>query len=231
MSASINDSYNQRAVLIEHSIGHTIGLDHNDPDYGARGARIPRTFQANLYYSYYPDPTSVMNPPDYYGYINSYGFSKMDVLAIRYPYPLDLSQTPIYRYVSNNYTKHFYTCDWYELNFGNSSWIYRGCEGYIYSTSGNNSRAPVYRYYKISTGDHLYTTNFNELGNGAYGYNRETNLGYAYSYSFSGTVPLYRFRQNCNNIHFYTQNYCEGAGWICRLPIFSTIEDRTFSFV
>ena len=65
--------------------------------------------------------------------------------------------------------------------------------------------------YSPTSKDHFYTTNYNEYSVTAVkvGYQQEGVLGYIYSSSQAGTIPIYRMYSPTSTDHFYTTNYNE----------------------
>lgn len=119
---------------------------------------------------------------------------------------------PLYRYMNDALSDHFYTTSWSELQSGAYGYRYERVECYVISASTPGT-TPLYRYVNDAVGDHLYTTNWSELGSGSYGYRYEKIECYVFSTQAAGTTPLYRYVNDALGDHFYTRDWAElGTG-------------------
>ncbi|MFN3757634.1 MAG: M57 family metalloprotease [Algoriphagus aquaeductus] len=71
-----------------------------------------------------------------------------------------------------------------------------------YYYSYDTSEKPFYSYLKNATGGFNWTTNWNLYQYGASGFTYWGINGYIYSSSKSGTVPLYRYRNNITQVDY-----------------------------
>lgn len=65
-------------------------------------------------------------------------------------------RTPLYRYFSRWYGRHFYTTNWNELGGGNAEWAYEGVQCYVYTAQSRSGTVPLFRY-AATAGGHLYS--------------------------------------------------------------------------
>jgi len=204
---------NYTASVIQHEMGHCVGLRHTDymnrayscgGAYSNEGAGtvgailIPGTPSA-------PESTSVMlacNP----GVDRK--FNANDVVALNYLYGAGLNlPNPFYRYRHTSNNRHFLTTDYGELFSGMNGYVYEGIQCKIYSKQLSGTIA-FYRFNRTSDADFIYQTSNSPIS----GYVLNGICGYVYSTQVTGTIPLYRF-YNGSSGHFFTTNYSEGGGF------------------
>ncbi len=91
-----------------------------------------------------------------------------------------------------------------DLHFGAISIIPAWCDSYC---------VPVYRFYNVKNGAHFYTTTENEkrdvLDYADYRYEGIVSYAKDYRTILPGMIPVYRFYNYRQGVHFYTANQAE----------------------
>jgi len=149
------------------------------------------------------------------GHIGNHGYQCEGILGYvssnEFP-----GSVPIYRYYLDQHHDHLYTCNGNEIgttvvgSVGNHTYKCEGVLGYAYPADHHVNS--VWRYYHGAQKNHFYTTNEKEIGttvNGAvgnHGYVCEGHCFHIFTHHHHGLVPVYRYYQEANHDHFYTNN-------------------------
>ncbi len=110
--------------------------------------------------------------------------------------------TPIYRFTYGSYTsystmsRHFYTKTYTEGV--NAGFTYEGIAFYVYTNSGISGTVALYRCLKSPNSQHFMSTSST-----CEGHTSEGVLGYIYSSSQYGTLPLYRYYSSSAPDYFH----------------------------
>lgn len=145
------------------------------------------------------------------GYDKPTGFGVLNFQDAMVTSPTNLRS--VYRFWSPDNEAHFYTINTAEKNYIQNNyptniWTYEGVAFSAYTTKVVESK-PVYRFWSPDNEAHFFTISSDEkdLIVNSYPENIWTYEGiayYAYSGSFSGRKPLYRFWSPDNESHFFT---------------------------
>ena len=172
------------------------------------GARL-KIYNSQHYRGYYVSTAdSISNLADY-----MYDNLTRSISVERDVYPS--GSTPFYRYYNTNEKDHFNTANWYELEWGNGSWEYKGIDCYVF-LSQYSGTIPLYEYWYSGNGtcDHLLVTDKNMAAGSAWRYSGIR--GYIFQNQTSGTVPLYGYWNASACDHAVTTNvnvYKSADGW------------------
>jgi beta propeller repeat protein len=143
--------------------------------------------------------------------------------------------SPVHRFYNFIQGVHFYTANQAEAtNVNNNLWWtfrYEGV-GYQADLTQDFDMVPVYRFYNFLQGVHFYTTSdiekaYLEGPGGNWTFRYESDAFYAYPPTappevLAGKIPVYRFYNFLQGVHFYTANEAEknnvinNAGWTFR---------------
>jgi len=178
------------ASVIQHEIGHAIGMKHTDfmdnryscggayvnEGIGSEGAiKLPNTPST-------PDPNSFMLACTPGG---NRSFNSYDAFGLNALYPKNSDRRPVLSFYSPQGADHYFGMGGMTTN---SYWNYEGIQFYAHNSQLPGS-VPIYVYYSPQGADHYYTTNGNmNLAN--YWQNQGVAF-YAYNYQAPGTIPVY----------------------------------------
>ncbi len=122
--------------------------------------------------------------------------------------------SPIYRFWSPIYTRHFYTISQTErdklVNYFSHTWTYEGVVYYTFATDVGAATSPVYRFWSERLHSHFYTIDEAErdklIDQYSYTWTYEGPVFYAYpkGQQPDDASPVYRFWSDVNKTHFYT---------------------------
>ncbi|MBN7814219.1 hypothetical protein [Algoriphagus pacificus] len=212
-SPSTLNSYStsKQKWLFVHMIGHLIGLRHEDDSNLTWVDLVPGTFEIESYTMYKYSIDDYDNGP---GVPDWAGFYYTDLLGVRYLWPHDTSEKPLYSYTSNTTGWGNWTTNWDTYQYGTTQYGYWGVTGYIF-TSVKSGTIPLYRYTH-STGTPYISTN-PSLHITYPSFTKNNTLGYVYSSSGSNRIPVYEW-YNPNIGYYFTtntnDNYVQSSGWI-----------------
>jgi hypothetical protein len=130
-----------------------------------------------------------------------------------------LTLSPVYRFYNFINGVHFYTRDYAEAqNVGaTAGWTFRseGSSFSGYRNNANNMYKPVHRFYNFIQGAHFYTANQAEatyVNDNLWGTFRYEGVAYyASNPQLSGEIPVHRFYNFLQGVHFYTADQAEAT--------------------
>jgi hypothetical protein len=149
------------------------------------------------------------------------------------PGPL-VAKTPVHRFWSPIYSRHFYTISEQEkqnvIDVYSYFWTYEGIGFYTLPDGDEPGSLPVYRFWSPSLSAHFYTISEQErdalIRNFPDVWISEGIGFYAYSMDSApaGTTPVYRFWSPIHSCHFYTVSEAERDNLIDNFSIAWTYE-------
>lgn len=203
MDIYLNNS-KQKWVFI-NSIGVTIGLINESLKNNSYANLIPGTMNTDSYSIYYQPFLPGAGHPSSGNIPDWTGFPYTDLLGIRYLWPHDTTEKPLYSYVSKYTSWGHWTLNWNQYGYYTPEYLYWGVSGYIFTVQKPNT-VPLYRYTN-SNGANYLTLNSN-LGLTYPSFTSNGIFGYVYNSPGPNRMPVYEW-YHPNNGFFITTNFVD----------------------
>ena len=168
------------------------------------------------------------------------GRKNTEVKMISASAPNTTQMTPVFRFYNSKAAAHFYTANQAErdvmIRSFASQYKYEGVAYTLDQSPGAGNDTPLYRFYNTARDVHFYTASPAErdavIANQGNIYHFE---GVAYDVAatskVAGSLPVYRFYNKQNGVHFYTASEAEKNATIANLSKTYTFEGIAFYIV
>ncbi|MFN3757633.1 MAG: hypothetical protein ACK4SF_00325 [Algoriphagus aquaeductus] len=203
-------SPSQAKWALVYTVGRLIGIgleseSSNSQFHLIPGTRVgdPTMYETSITSLYYGS-----------GVPNWAGFYYSDLLGIRYLWPHDTSEKPLYSYLKTATGGFNWTTNWNLYQYGASGFNYWGVNGYIYSVQKNGT-VPLYRYrHNVTQVDYLSLDP--NLAGSFPSYVQQEITGYVFTSSSPDRIPIYEWYHPNKGFYFTTltnDGVTSSGGW------------------
>ena len=212
-----NTNINYMASVIQHELGHCIGMRHTDymdNSFSCGGSYKPESDPNGVGAVHIPGTPTTGDAQSLMLACNTgldRSFITDDIIAFTYLYNAshDPGAQPVYEFYSSSRQDHAFSINAnYPLFYPSQGWSLVGSsyKAYLNSSTGG---IPIYEYRNDVQGDHAFSPNNNDpniLNQPNWYLNGTTAAFYCFSTQVSGTIPVYWYYSSSMTCHVYTSD-------------------------